>query len=75
MSLIATNEPVKGYAPGSPERDEVLEQYRSYFNGKADIPHVYRRSGSADGEYGLTLPRPTTTNMWWANTIKLRKNK
>jgi len=35
---IAVNEPVKGYAPGSPERDEVLEQYRNYYNGKADIP-------------------------------------
>lgn len=34
----ATNEPILGYAPGSPERDAVLAQYKTYFNGKADVP-------------------------------------
>ncbi|MDG1570817.1 L-glutamate gamma-semialdehyde dehydrogenase [Robiginitalea sp. M366] len=34
----AYNEPVKSYAPGSPEREAVLNQYREYYNGKADIP-------------------------------------
>lgn len=34
----AINEPVKGYAPGSPEREEVLTQYQSYYNGQVDIP-------------------------------------
>jgi 1-pyrroline-5-carboxylate dehydrogenase len=34
----ALNEPIKSYAPGSPERKEVLEQYKSYFNGQVDIP-------------------------------------
>ncbi len=34
----AINEPVKSYAPGSPERDAVLKQYKAYFNGKADVP-------------------------------------
>lgn len=35
---IAYNEPIKGYAPGSPEREEVLVQYRAYFANKVDIP-------------------------------------
>ena len=32
------NEPIKGYVPGSPEREEVLKQYKSYFNGSVDVP-------------------------------------
>lgn len=34
----AINEPVKGYAPGSPERDAVLQQYQTYYKGDEDIP-------------------------------------
>ena len=34
----AYNEPIKSYAPGSPEREEVLKQYRTYFDGDTDIP-------------------------------------
>lgn len=34
----AINEPVKGYAPGSPEREAVLAQYKTYFNGNVDVP-------------------------------------
>ncbi|WP_435414604.1 L-glutamate gamma-semialdehyde dehydrogenase [Polaribacter aestuariivivens] len=34
----AVNEPVKGYAPGSPERKELLETYKSMFNDNIDIP-------------------------------------
>jgi 1-pyrroline-5-carboxylate dehydrogenase len=34
----AINEPIKSYAPGSPERKEVLEQYKTYFNNQVDIP-------------------------------------
>lgn len=35
---LAYNEPIKSYAPGSPEREEVLAQYKSYFTNKVDIP-------------------------------------
>jgi 1-pyrroline-5-carboxylate dehydrogenase len=35
---VAENEPVKGYAPGSSEREAVLSQYKAYFKGNADIP-------------------------------------
>ncbi|MDP5062698.1 MAG: L-glutamate gamma-semialdehyde dehydrogenase [Maribacter sp.] len=34
----AFNEPIKSYAPGSPEREAVLEQYKAYFNNKIDVP-------------------------------------
>ncbi|MCK0189435.1 L-glutamate gamma-semialdehyde dehydrogenase [Arenibacter sp. F20364] len=34
----AYNEPIKSYAPGTPEREEVLKQYSAYFNGQEDIP-------------------------------------
>jgi 1-pyrroline-5-carboxylate dehydrogenase len=35
---VAVNEPVKSFEPGSSEREEVLQQYREYFNGQEDIP-------------------------------------
>ncbi|WP_027137133.1 L-glutamate gamma-semialdehyde dehydrogenase [Gaetbulibacter saemankumensis] len=35
---IAINEPVKSYAPGSPEREEVLETYKNMFNSQVDVP-------------------------------------
>ena len=34
----AYNEPVKSYAPGSPEREEVLAQYKRYFEGHIEVP-------------------------------------
>ena len=34
----AVNEPIKSYAPGTPERAEVLEQYKAYYNGKTEVP-------------------------------------
>lgn len=35
---IAVNEPVKSYAPGSPERKAVLETYKTMFNSKVNVP-------------------------------------
>ncbi|GAB5565824.1 MAG: L-glutamate gamma-semialdehyde dehydrogenase [Winogradskyella sp.] len=35
---IAVNEPVKSYAPGSPERQEVLDAYKAMYNSKIDVP-------------------------------------
>ncbi|MCH2197116.1 L-glutamate gamma-semialdehyde dehydrogenase [Kordia sp.] len=34
----AINEPVKSYAPGTPERAAVTAQYEAYFNGNIDVP-------------------------------------
>ncbi|MGB8375591.1 MAG: 1-pyrroline-5-carboxylate dehydrogenase, partial [Salegentibacter sp.] len=35
---IAVNEPVKTYAPGTPEREEVLLTYKDLFNSKTEVP-------------------------------------
>ena len=34
----AVNEPVKGYAPNSPEKAKVLEAYKAMWNSKIDVP-------------------------------------
>ena len=35
---IAFNEPVKSYAPGTPERDLVLKTYRDMYNTQIEVP-------------------------------------
>lgn len=35
---VAVNEPVKSYAPGTPERASVLEQYKKFYNSTVEIP-------------------------------------
>jgi len=35
---VAVNEPVKSYAPGSSEREAVLEAYKSMYNSKVEVP-------------------------------------
>lgn len=35
---VAINEPVKSYAPGSPEREAVAEAYKVMFNSKTEVP-------------------------------------
>ncbi|GAB1857689.1 L-glutamate gamma-semialdehyde dehydrogenase [Flavobacteriaceae bacterium MHTCC 0001] len=35
---IAVNEPVKSYAPGTPEREMVLKTYKNMYNSSVDIP-------------------------------------
>jgi 1-pyrroline-5-carboxylate dehydrogenase len=35
---IAVNEPVKEYAPGSPERTELLAEYKRMYNTTVDVP-------------------------------------
>ncbi len=49
----AINEPIKSYAPGSPERKEVLNQYKAYFNGNTDIPFYI---GNQEIKTGNTKP-------------------
>lgn len=34
----AINEPIKSYAPGTPEREEVLATYRSMFKSQMEVP-------------------------------------
>ena len=35
---IAINEPVLSYAPGTPDREAVLAQYKAYYNTKTEVP-------------------------------------
>jgi 1-pyrroline-5-carboxylate dehydrogenase len=35
---VAVNEPIKSYAPGSPERDEVLKTYKKMYDETIDVP-------------------------------------
>jgi len=49
----AYNEPVLSYAPGSPEREEVLKQYKAFYNDKVDIPLYI---GSEEIKTGNTKP-------------------
>jgi len=35
---VAVNEPVKTYAPGTPEREEVLKTYKEMYNTKMEVP-------------------------------------
>ncbi|APU68935.1 L-glutamate gamma-semialdehyde dehydrogenase [Christiangramia flava] len=35
---VAVNEPVKSYAPGTPEREEVLLTYKDLYNSKMEVP-------------------------------------
>ena len=34
---IAINEPIKGYAPGSSERTEVLKTYKEMYGNNIDV--------------------------------------
>lgn len=49
----AYNEPVLSYAPGSPEREEVLKQYKAFYNDHVDIPLYI---GSEEIKTGNTKP-------------------
>ncbi len=49
----AFNEPIKSYAPGTPEREEVLHQYKEYYNNKVDVPMYI---GAEEVRTGNTKP-------------------
>ena len=49
----AYNEPVLSYAPGSPEREEVLKQYKTFYDSEVDIPLYI---GSEEIRTGNTRP-------------------
>ncbi len=50
---VAVNEPIKSFAPGSPEREAVLQQYKAYYKGTVDIPLFI---GSKEIRTGNTKP-------------------
>nr|WP_321414229.1 L-glutamate gamma-semialdehyde dehydrogenase [uncultured Allomuricauda sp.] len=49
----AYNEPVLSYVPGSPEREEVLKQYKTFYDSEVDIPLYI---GSQEIRTGNTRP-------------------
>jgi len=55
----AINEPVKSYSPNSIEREDVLKQYKTYFNNFIDIPMYI---GSDEVKTKKTKPLRTIIN-------------
>ena len=54
---VAVNEPVKGYAPGSPEREELLATYKEMFNGNVDVPmHINGKEVRTGNTKNITPP-------------------
>ena len=53
----AVNEPVKGYAPGSPEREELLATYKAMFNSNIDVPmHINGEEVKTGNTNNITPP-------------------
>jgi len=51
------NEPVKSYAPGTPEREAVTKQYTSYYNGTVDVPlYIGKEEVRTGNTRNMTLP-------------------
>lgn len=54
---IAINEPVKTYAPGSPEREAILAAYNEMFNSKVDVPlYINGKNVSTGNTKTLSAP-------------------
>src|SRR6056300_1664788 len=54
---VAYNEPIKSYAPGSPEREAVLAQYKSYYNGTVNVPmYINGKDVSTGNTRNMTPP-------------------
>ncbi|MDB4009880.1 L-glutamate gamma-semialdehyde dehydrogenase [Polaribacter sp.] len=53
----AVNEPVKEYAPGSPEREEVLATYKEMFHSNIDVPmHINGEEVRTGNTKNITPP-------------------
>ncbi len=52
----AINEPVKSYAPGTPEREEVLATYKSMYNSSVDVPLYIDGEEIRTGDTGTMSP-------------------
>lgn len=53
----AINEPVKGYAPGSSEREELLSTYKAMFNSNIDVPmHINGEEVRTGNTKNITPP-------------------
>ncbi|MCD9584901.1 L-glutamate gamma-semialdehyde dehydrogenase [Tenacibaculum maritimum] len=53
----AVNEPVKGYVPGSAEREELLATYKTMFNSNIDVPmHINGEEVRTGNTRNITPP-------------------
>ncbi|MHA7059904.1 L-glutamate gamma-semialdehyde dehydrogenase [Aquimarina sp. M1] len=52
----AINEPIKSYAPGTPEREEVLATYKSMYNSSVDVPLYINGEEIKTGDTGTMSP-------------------
>ena len=51
------NEPVKSYAPGTPEREAVTQQYNTYYNSSVDVPlYIGKDEVRTGNTRNMTLP-------------------
>ncbi len=53
---IAVNEPIKGFAPGSPERSEVLDAYKKMYNSTIDVAMYINGEDVKTGDTGTMSP-------------------
>ena len=70
----AVNEPVKSYAPGSPEREAVLKAYKELWNTRVDAPLYIGSEEVRTGNTSEMHPH-TTTSTAWAFTTTLAKQR
>ena len=70
----AVNEPVKGYAPGSKEREELLAMYKSMYSSNIDVPmHINGEEIRTENTRNITKKRrrfpPTRFNTTLYNAL------
>ena len=53
---IAVNEPIKDYAPGSPERDTVSAAYTKMYNSTVEVPMYINGENVKTGDTGTMSP-------------------
>lgn len=53
---VAVNEPIKSYAPGTPEREEVLTAYKKMFNEQTEVPLYINGKDVKTGDTGTIQP-------------------
>jgi len=70
---IAVNEPVKSYAPGSPERKEVLDMYKKMYNEKVEVP-LYINGKEVKTEETSTMSPPHDHKHVLGTYYKANKN-
>tara|TARA_R110002050_G_scaffold300786_1_gene472705 strand:- start:41982 stop:43607 length:1626 start_codon:yes stop_codon:yes gene_type:complete len=54
---VPTNEPVKGYAPGSAERESLLKQYKEMYNSNIEVPmYIGDKQVTTHNKIAITPP-------------------